>query len=500
MSNSKNIQNEAKEFNDLHWTWYSRLDTSMFDDLESDVIEALNSKRTSTRGINKERLLELQRLCVRQLLSALYQAYYTLPIGSKTVSVNRKESEYTGTQYSYNTLIEVLDTIQALHLIKDIEGVQNKRVSRIYPSPRLELFFNSVGLRWSKMIPNPSDALVVLRDLKHPNSKNPKTRRKKLDLPVPESKEVEQYRHNLYRINEVLTSHCISLDLDDHQLLVLANELAGKKKDEEGNAVEDEDSVKPINFLNVQLRRIFSRGSMVKGGRFYGGWWQGLPSLYRAHILIDGYKTAEVDYGTISLRILYAQIGMDIALETDLYDIGLDNWLGTKDPRREHIKTYINAAINDPSGNFRLKTAEQEALGITHEELKGQVLAAHKPIADQFSSGAGLDTQFIDSQIAEQVMLRMADEGHVVLPIHDSFIVRLGYEYRLREIMLEVFEGIIGARVKVAADYPRLRRQFGLEQAVVDKENDDPSLDVVGLSAMGEEFFSDSIMNRFNGF
>jgi hypothetical protein len=94
-------------------------------------------------------------------------------------------------------------------------------------------------------------------------------------------------------------------------------------------------------------------------------------------------------------------------------------------------------------------------------------------------------------------MLRMADEGHLVLPIHDSFIVRLGYEYRLREVMLEVFEDIVGARGKVAADYPRLRRQFGLEQSKIDEENKDPSLDVVRLSDMGKELFAETIMNRF---
>jgi hypothetical protein len=32
------------------------------------------------------------------------------------------------------------------------------------------------------------------------------------------------------------------------------------------------------------LYRVFNRGRFTLGGRAYGGWWQGLPKFYRAHI------------------------------------------------------------------------------------------------------------------------------------------------------------------------------------------------------------------------
>lgn len=491
---------KTNEFADLRFDWYSALETTWFDDLEEEVISHLDDNRSSTRGLSKVQKVKRdisERRAFKQIISALYQAYYTLPIRCKTVSIQLKEKEYTGSRFSYTAVSSVIKTLLALRLINRIEGQQSKFITRLYPNKRLELFFESLGLRWSKQQPNPPETLVVLRDLKHPNSKNPKLRKKKIDLPVPETKEVLEARQNLYRINSFITERCISLDLVDAQLIELSSIMAKRKRDEGGNPIDDDESVRKLNFFNVQLRRIFSRGSLKKGGRFYGGWWQGIPSLYRPHILIDGYKVAEVDYGTISLRILYAQRGIDVPLEQDLYNIGLNDWRGKEDRRRDAIKTYINAALNDEHDYYKLSEEDQASTGLTHDQLKEMVATAHKPIADLFNSGIGLETQFIDSQIAEQVMLRMADEGHVVLPIHDSFIVRLGYEYRLREVMLEVFKEVVGKEGKVKTDYPRLRRHFGVEQSIINDEPDESSRDLVDLHSLGKEFFNPSLMNNF---
>ena len=498
--NTKTIVS-SQEFNDLRFDWYSSLDVQWFKELEHDVIEFINKDRSS-RGLSATKKAlrdDNERYAFQQILCSLYQAYFELPIGSKTVSIPFKEGEYTGSRYSFTAIDNVFKALLALNLIKCIKGQQDRFITRMYPNKRLELFFASLGFRWAKQQPNPPESLIVLRDLKYPNTENPKLRKKKIDLPVPETDQVIKARKNLHRINSFITEHCISLDLEDAQLIELSNIIAKRKRDEDGNPIEDEDSARKLNFFNVQLRRIFSRGSLEKGGRFYGGWWQGLPSLYRPHILIDGNKVAEVDYGTISLRILYANKGIDVPIQQDLYNIGLDDWQGKNDPRRDAIKTYINAALNDESGHYRLDSEEQETTGLSHIELKKMVAEAHKPIADQFNTGVGLETQFLDSQIAELVMLRMADEGIVVLPIHDSFIVRAGYEVLLREVMLEVFLELAGKHGKTSSEYPRLKRHFGLEQAEVDEENNNPSAGIVKLPEMGVEFFNDSIMNRFRG-
>lgn len=55
-----------------------------------------------------------------------------------------------------------------------------------------------------------------------------------------------------------------------------------------------------------------------------------------------------------------------------------------------------------------------------------------------------------DSVIAEKVMLIMIERsGAVVLPVHDSFIVRNSYATELEEIMVKVFEEQYGKKAKL---------------------------------------------------
>ena len=66
----------------------------------------------------------------------------------------------------------------------------------------------------------------------------------------------------------------------------------------------------PVDFSQRQLRRIFALSSFSNGGRFYGGWWQGIPSKFRKYIQIDRAVTVELDFSTLQPRILYASVGL----------------------------------------------------------------------------------------------------------------------------------------------------------------------------------------------
>jgi hypothetical protein len=60
----------------------------------------------------------------------------------------------------------------------------------------------------------------------------------------------------------------------------------------------------------------------------------------------------------------------------------------------------------------------------------------HSQIARHFHSGVGVKLQFLDSQLTAAVMSRTLLN---VLPVHDSFIVRLGSEDELVELMERAF-------------------------------------------------------------
>ena len=98
---------------------------------------------------------------------------------------------------------------------------------------------------------------------------------------------------------------------------------------------------------------------------------------------------------------------------------------------------------------------------MTHEDLHSLVLKRHDPIKEELIAGIGLKTQFIDSHIAETIMLTMMDLGVLVLPIHDSFIVKDTHQKLLENIMLESFKKITGHPGSVDITLTRLPMYFG---------------------------------------
>jgi hypothetical protein len=201
---------------------------------------------------------------------------------------------------------------------------------------------------------------------------------------------------------------------------------------------------------------------MELGGRFYRGWWQSIPSQHRPHIRIDGKKTIEVDYSGMCLRILYALAKQEMSLEDDPYDIGLDNWEGRGDKRRSNIKKIINALINDEDGVYVIPKKALKLLNVTEEQFNSLLTKKHPLIAEQLNSGVGLKAQYIDSQIAEAVMLELMEEDIVVLPVHDSFIVPAGYQSALEASMNYHFNQITGSSSIVEAELVKTDEHFGM--------------------------------------
>ena len=70
-----------------------------------------------------------------------------------------------------------------------------------------------------------------------------------------------------------------------------------------------------------------------------------------------------------------------------------------------------------------------------HQTATCPSLKKHQPIADKFFTGQGLRLQRIDSEIAEYVMLHFAKHDMPILPLHDSFLIRFGYEESLEQVM-----------------------------------------------------------------
>ena len=500
----------------LRFDWYPILQADFIDDLAAEVMATIEAARTSTRGSSPaaaEKRTQDQLIIAKHLLSALYCAYST--VSSKKaptrISVIKKTDGYsinktkypTRIHYSSRYFIDVYKALEQLKWISIDEGEQGVGYTRIHAKNRLKSTFKTIGLIWTKQQPKPLEDLVVVRDRVETTPKKPRhpkapKKYKKVTLATPDTPEVTAMAESLYSYNEFLTHHCLSINATDSELYDIAKAIAGNETSE----ANEEDIIANLDFSRVQLRRIFSRGDLNKHGRFYNGWWQSIPSIYRRHITIDGYKTSEVDYSNMSLRIVYALQNIERDVDDDLYDIGLDNWLGGDDPRRKLIKVFVNALMNDETGNYKLKKPELRTLGLTHEELLALVLKAYAPIADQLTAGIGMKATYLDSQIAELVLSTMQEDDIVALPIHDSFLVRAGYQSWLEVVMEAAFRAVTGATVATDADGPRLSKHFGMSKDEFRVEEHkiatDPSIGIINVSDLDfETLFKETTMKKY---
>jgi hypothetical protein len=183
------------------------------------------------------------------------------------------------------------------------------------------------------------------------------------------------------------------------------------------------------------LKRIFNNGSFEQGGRFYGGWWQSVPSDLRRMIQICGEATIELDFKALHPTILYGRRGEMFA--GDPYTV-------VPGSNRQHAKLALNAMLNAKNRRIRKPDGFDDESTISWSHLQREILEAHRPIAEQFYTGVGLELQYIDSQIAERVLLHFAAMGIPCLPVHDSFVVQARHKTELMNAMTKSSKNILG--------------------------------------------------------
>ena len=422
--------------------WFLLSNDNFLDGIVNEICSNIDNHRTSYRGISKD-IRKKERQACNIIINALYQGYFSIP--ETWISIPLRAFSYTGSDISYRSIKKIYDYLKKNKFIKVKLGSEYaKKYTRIFPIKKLQTKFKNLGFKWRHYHYDNNHRSIILRD------------EDKIDQNIPRNSTTERYRTNLNKINRFLLKHCVALDLDDKALEIIKKKKLKELKDKN----KEEEFKYSLNYSKVYLSRIFSRNSLELGGRFYRGWWQSLPKKFRPHITIDGKKTSEVDFSTMSLRILYAKENIKIPDNRDLYDIGLRGSKSYLAESRELVKEYINAALNDFKGNYRLNNKQLTILKLSHNQLKDRVYQFHKPISKYFSTGVGLQTMFIDSQIAMEIMLHYLEDDIVVLPVHDSFIIRCGFESDLGRTMINKFKEVVGFGTKVKAIGPLLPEHF----------------------------------------
>lgn len=444
------------------------------------ILSAVEETRASSRGLS-DSMREDERLTAERIVTALYECYCSIPrmllaIPLSSGAYSRKDPKRIPLGYKNVTkIIEVLKGLGWMTIeVKGWHDPETRagQVSRFSASGELAQYFAEIGYRWMAQSLPLNQELIVLKD-KDPDTSS------KFVIATPDTSEVREFRARLERFNHFLFDHCICLDLQDDQLLAIGEELLlNHKRQRDWKEIQ----LPAINFLRVGLRRIFARGGLERGGRFYDGWWQNVPSKYRPYITIDGRKTVEIDYSGMALRILYAREGKDIG-DKDPYAIGLPG--EGNENKRPLIKEFVNAILNDDKGEFKLQKTELALLGVTHSQLLKLVRERHHQVAHHFYTGIGLELMFLDSVIAEMVMHNLMNLGIVCLPIHDSFIVRSGFEQGLDLAMKKAFKTVVNAEAIVKAVYRPIDSEVELlSKALIERfsETDRKRLNAEGIN------------------
>ena len=200
-----------------------------------------------------------------------------------------------------------------------------------------------------------------------------------------------------------------------------------------------------------RLRRIFNNSDFAQGGRLYGGFWQTMSSDERQeHILIEDDWCVELDYGQMSLLLLYAEAqAQDHVPVGDLYDLS-DYGIPTE--CRKGIKKVMQAIINSPEAPRRLPKGSRKHFPprINVKDILRAVEKKHPVIFPLMTSGIGMQLFRKESDILVDVLLTLKTQGIVGLPIHDAVVVRDDNSDKAKAVMKQVFREHTGITPDVA--------------------------------------------------
>ena len=398
----------------------------------NNVVDSLFDEVKALRKSKGKRIVDVSKVkkSLKVIILDLWVAHKLSTNPYRAISKNksdfRKESRYNRIFLKYDYFVKAINDLHELDYINQKLGIyykNYKKRTRIKATTKL-----------IEKIESPSFGVVeIIKDKGLVNLINPnpdlvretiilrkKEQKKKINIDYVDTITTNQMRDNLVLINKKIQSTRIALSITQELYYEMLELLKGKV-----------DSESTIDFTKNELHRVFNNNSFEQGGRFYGGWWQNIPREYRKYITINYKPTVELDYSGHHLRILYSIENLEPPV--DPYDVhGFD---------RDDLKNACLIMINASSEGEAIKAIKQENISVPNKIVKA-VQDKHSSISKYFFSGEGNKLMYLDSILAEKVMLSMLERGATVLPIHDSFIVRNSYQDELQNVMENEFKKI----------------------------------------------------------
>ncbi|WP_149574803.1 hypothetical protein [Xanthobacter oligotrophicus] len=431
--NEKQIPGDRARPLDVHrWSDYPELNNCL-----NDIINELKANEQRERRRNQKAEKKF-RAAIRCLTLDLYVAWKSDP--SLLVAVARgkshfgKKTRYSALYISYDQFIQAFNGLRDLGYLEIVYEGFNDRQSEVSKTTRVratQKLINTLtdkgALTLASIRRSPPDEpheIIILKD------------KNKRPIDYDDTTATTKMRNDLKMINHTLLSSWIDINLSDIEFIKLQKRISARTVD------SDNDS-HTVDLTRIELHRVFNNSSWDEGGRFYGGWWQTIPSEMRKFITINEKDTVELDYSGMHVKMLYAEVGEE--LTGDAYEI--PNLVAP----RPLIKRTFNKLIN-ASGRIRIDIEfDANNIGMSWEQFIGCIIRHHHRIDKFINSGYGVKLQRMDSDIANAVMLRFHYMNYACLPIHDSFIVIKSLADELGDIMIEEFRKFINKDIDIKA-------------------------------------------------
>lgn len=206
--------------------------------------------------------------------------------------------------------------------------------------------------------------------------------------------------------------------------------------------------------------------SLNLGGRFYG---RVLAPMTigkndRPRILIDGEKTAELDYSAIHPHIMYANEGLQLndcpyqiegfqretakAALLILINSDVNTWLNNIERSASPKMKRLYKRLGDCKATKGFIKNIPE--GCIANELLASIKTAHEPVASQFGSkDLGLRLQRQDSEVMGRILIACSIQGITAYPVHDSVICKDSDKQTVKDIMHRAYETVTNFSIKI---------------------------------------------------
>jgi hypothetical protein len=318
-------------------------------------------------------------------------------------------------------------------------GAMTNRTTRIRASQPLQGLFGGVAVRREDIQAIDTQECIILKDGLLPGDGTKLYDYKDTD-------ETNRMREELRAYNRVLANSFIDIPI--------LEEAVCERPDRYGRTFKQ-----PLDHHHHFVRRIFSRGKWDLNGRFYGAWWQLIPSSLRKEIYINDTPTVEVDFKGLHVSILSAEKGLD--LDGDPYTLeGYRLPETPQDLQRNLLKHLVLTALNarDRKSAFQ-SFRDNWPAGTPGKQMSNAALEAflsaftdrYPHLKEFMCADQGIRLMNVDGRIAERVHAHFTAQGVPVLSVHDSFIVDYTRVGELKRVMADASKEVVGRALPVSA-------------------------------------------------